>query len=307
MIKPKISSVFSFLLFVLFPFFGWTQQLDNQVVESIDVILHPSTEPVEDNRFVLSRMTTQEEGIFSQSDFDEDLKTLSTDYDRVEPIVESVDDKIHITLHLWPKPMIRSIKWNGHDKVLVRRLQKELGIKAFTEFEKEAFNTAFHKLKAYYIRKGFFEAEIDYQVIPIPDTNEVDILIDIKEGRSGKIQEIIFVNFTDREQSELLKEMATKKYNLFMSWYTQEGVYNQDAIDQDQLVITNYLQNEGYADARVSIDVIETTKENRIVLNITADKGELTLLGLSRLKEIKFLMIPSLIVCSEYTQAILIP
>ena len=73
------------------------------------------------------------------------------------------------------------------------------------------------------------------------ETNEVTITIEIEEGRSGKIQEIVLVNFTEEEQSEILNEMITKKYNLFTSWYTEAGTYNEDAIQQDKLTITNYL------------------------------------------------------------------
>lgn len=99
------------------------------------------------------------------------------------------------------------------------------------------------------------------------------------EGRSGKIQEIVLVNFTEDEQHEVLGQMITKKYNLFTSWYTEAGTYNEDAIQQDKLVIINYLQNKGYADASAEISVLESCKTNRIIVTITAHKGELYTFG----------------------------
>ena len=59
--------------------------------------------------------------------------------------------------------------------------------------------------------------------MPDSKTNEVDIFIDINEGRSGKIDNIIFKGFTSRERSELLGMVYTKKYNLFTSWFTGTG------------------------------------------------------------------------------------
>lgn len=273
MIKKLAFILYSFYFFIAVPLFGQTQ-LENQIVEKINISLHTTSGAVSDSRAVLSRMIIKEGSIFSQTDFDEDLKTLAKDFDRIEPVVEVIDQKVYITLKIWPKPTIRSIQWHGNKKIETNVLQKELGIKSFSTFERQPFNQAFHKLKAYYVKQGFFEAELDYQVVVCSDTNEVDILIEIKEGRSGKIEKIVFVNFCEKEESEILDEMITKKYNIFTSWFTEEGIYNEEAIQQDRLIITNYLQNEGYADAQVNIDVTESPKTNRIIVTVTADRGE---------------------------------
>lgn len=248
-------------------------QLENQLLEKIDIVIHKQSVTETESQVIRARLSTKQGSFFSQTEFDEDLKALSQDYDRVEPVVEVLEDRIYITLHLWPKPTIRSIEWRGNEKIVTNRLRRELNIKPFTIFERQTFTTAFHKLKAYYTRKGFFEAALDYEVINCPETNEVDILIDIKEGRAGKIQKIVFENFTEKEEHEVLEQMVTKKYNIFMSWYTHEGTYNEEAIEQDQLIITNYLQNQGYADASVNITILEG-KADRIIVQITANKGE---------------------------------
>lgn len=258
---------------------GQGLQYENQIIETINVTVHTGSEDISDNTAVLARMSTKQGGIFSQIEFDEDLKSLAQDFDRIEPCIESIDNKLFLTLDLWPKPTIRSLGWKGAREITASQLQSELGINVGSVYERHAFNQAFHKLKAYYISKGFFEVELDYHVLPVPDSNTVDIRIDITEGRSGKIQEIIFINFTDDEQYSLLHQMITKKYNIFTSWFTQEGIYNEEAIQQDRLVTINYLQNEGYADAHVDITVAESCKTNRIIVTVTADRGEQYLLG----------------------------
>lgn len=270
---------FPFFLFLLFPFFAFSQVLENHIIDKIQIVVHTTSGTTTDNKAILGRMKTKKGNLFSQTDFDEDLKNLAQDFDRIEPSIEIIDQKVSISLNIWSKPIIRSIEWRGNKGIKTSSLQSELNIKCFTVYDRLAFNQAFHKLKSYYIRKGYFESELDYFVTEVPDTNEVDIVIDVKEGRSGKIQEIVFVNFTDRERSELLGQMMTKKYNIFLSWYNDDGVYNEDMIQQDKLVITNYLQNLGYADAQVSIDICESKKSNRIIVTITADRGEQYLFG----------------------------
>lgn len=274
---------FLFLLFLL-AFLprnvaGQILQYENQIIEKVDLIVHSCSGEVSDFSYILNRLRMKKGGVFSQADFDEDLKVLAEDYDRVEPAIDSNDEQISIAIHVWPKPTIRTIRWHGNHNIKTSALQKELGIHGFSTFERQSFNIAFHKLKAYYISKGYFEAQLDYHVELNSETNEVAITIDIVEGRSGKIQEIIFLNLTEKEQSELLHQMITKKYNLFTSWYTEAGTYNEEAIQQDKLVIINYLQNLGYADASVEINVSESCKTNRIIVTIIAEKGELYTFG----------------------------
>lgn len=224
-------------------------------------------------------MKTKAGAHFSQTDFDSDLKRLVTEFDYVEPKLESVNGQLCIYLKVWPKPIIRSIRFQGNSKITTRKLQGELGIANLSVFDHKTFNTAFHKLKMLYINKGFFEAELDYRIKPDEQSNEVDIEITVKEGRSGRVTEMVFVNFTDDEKSEILEKMLTKKYNLFMSWMNGEGTYNEEAVRQDEFVILNYLQDKGYADAKVHIEIKESKKDKSIALYITADKGEKYTLG----------------------------
>ena len=226
-------------------------------------------------------MKTKEGQPFNHLEFDHDLKTLVNDFDRVEPIITSVQDKINITLKIWPKPTIRTITWVGNENIATKKLQGELGVPLSSVFDRQTFNRSFHKLKAYYVKKGYFEAQLDYKVTHDPLTEEVDILITITEGRSGKIKDICFVNFTPEEEDEVLDLILTKKYNFIFSILSNSGFYNEEMIQRDQFVILNYLQNEGLADAKVEISVneiapsttFEMRERDKIMVTIYAEKG----------------------------------
>ena len=226
-----------------------------------------------DQKVVLSRLKTKVGDPFSQMTFDNDLKTLSNEYDRVEPIIQVNNGEVYITLKVWPRPIIRTIKWSGNTYIKTKALQKELGIKPSSVFNRQGFNKAFNKVKEFYVKKGYFESQLQYTIVPDSKTNEVDIFIDVREGRSGKIDNIIFKGFTSKERSELLGMVYTKKYNLLTSWFTGTGTYREEALEQDRLTIVNYLQNNGYADAKVDILVRESKTEGKIILEIVAERG----------------------------------
>ncbi len=271
----SLSIYFVFLL--LFPCLAIAQtvQYENQEIEQIDVELEGGASLANfDTQAILSRMKTRKGDFFSHTDFDADLKTLAKEFDHVVPRLETLDGKMYVILKIWPKPTIRTIAFVGNEKIKTSRLLKELDIKPATIFDRQTFNAAFHKLKAYYVKKGFFEAELDYQITRDENSNEVDIEIIIKEGRAGWIKQIVFHDFTSQEEAALVDMILTKKYSFFTSWLTNQGTYNEEAVQQDQFTILNFIQNEGYADANVEIKVLESSQSHRIILHIYLERGE---------------------------------
>lgn len=222
---------------------------------------------------IRNRLKTKQGESFSQAAFDADLKMLVQDYDRIEPLVEIHEGKIEIKLNIWPNPTIRHIRWEGNERMRTSKLKSELGIAEGSVYDRQKFNEAFHNLKAFYVKKGFFEAELDYSVAHDDNTNSVVINICIREGRAGKIKDIVFSNFTEEEQKCILQMMVTKRYNFFLSWLMGTGIYNDDMILHDKFQILNYIQNQGYADAKVDLEVFEAKQDDRIVISVTVDRG----------------------------------
>ena len=223
---------------------------------------------------VLVKLSTKVGDPFSHLTFDYDLKTLFQEYDRVEPILEIQRGEVVITMRLWQNPMIRNITYDGNTQITTRTLQKELGIQVHTPFNREAFNKAFNKLKEYYIKKGYFEAELQYKLVHYSYTNEVDVEIVICEGRSGYISDIYFSGLSKSDESAILKMMTSKKYHFLTNWITGAGIYHEEALAHDQLVIINYIQDQGFADARATIQRKEN-KEGRLEIHINVVKGAL--------------------------------
>lgn len=226
-----------------------------------------------DSRTIVNRLKTRVGDPFSQLTFDSDLKTLSDEYDQIAPSISVRQGEIYIAIKVWPKPMIRTIKWEGNNHFKAKTLQKELGIKPHTLFTRATFNQALNKIKELYIKKGYFELQIDYKLSVDPKTNEIDIDIALNEGRSGFIDGITFEGFSKKEQSDLLELMQTKEYHFLISWVLGTGTYNEEALEQDRMTIINYLQNKGYADSTVDIQILDAPSSGKIILKITAVKG----------------------------------
>lgn len=269
-----------FLLLFFFVFsiglISATEIYENKTVSKIDVILKSDDPSISfDPNTVLQKLKTRVGDPFSQSTFDGDLKEISNDFDKVLPELKVQNEHLQITLYLWPKPKISGISWHGNSQFSTSKLQKELGIKPGDLFTRHEFLKKLNKVKELYLKKGYFESQIAYKTSPKEKKNEVSIDINIKEGKSGNIKAIQFFGFTKKEKQDLLNMMYTKKYNFLISWLTGSGIFKEEAMEQDQMTILNYLQNKGYADAKVKIEIAEDLKTKKIILKIKADKGTL--------------------------------
>ncbi len=283
--KAFFSCFFLFLFFTKLHALDFlSQSIEQKKIANITLIMEnlPRGGTFDQQR-ALSKLRTKVGDPFSQITFDHDLKNLSEEYDRTEPHVTLQGGEVYITIKIWQKPTIRSIKWHGNRKMKTSTLQKELGIKPHTLFDRDAFNLAFNKVKEYYIKKGYFESEIEYKIIPYDQTNEIDIELTVHEGHSGHISKITFSGLSKKEQTAILEFIQTKKYNFFTSWLTGHGNFHEEAIEQDQLIIVNYLQEQGYADATAHIQTKEDSK-GHLEIEIHAIKGELFHFGTITLK-----------------------
>lgn len=263
------------LLLLSVPYIAQAQQYESMRVAKIDII--PENLPPEmafNPNNVRARMCTKAGSFFSQIEFDNDLKMLCEEYDQIEPQLEVINNEIYITLQVWFKPTIHTICFYGNDRVSSKKLKKKLEISEGSPFEREEFIRAINKLRLLYVKKGYFEAELDFDVLPFNNGNQVDIQINICEGRAGKIKEICFQGLTACEEDELLELMLTKKYNLLMSWYTGRGIYHPEMVEHDRLQIINFFQNHGYADALVDLCLEESSQQDRIILRICVEKGQ---------------------------------
>lgn len=216
---------------------------------------------------------------FSQNTFDQDLKELTHQYAAVNPIVDTCRDGVSITLIIKEKPKISSIDFDGNAKFKTKKLLKESELKEGDSFTREEIYKAVNKITEMYVKKGYFEVHVDYEIIPQPLTNEITIKFNIREGRVGRINKIIFKGFTSKEESELVYMIQQKRYNLFFSWLTGNGCYRgEEMTDPDTIIITHYLQNNGYADATVKIELVNLPY-GKMGIEIIADKGALYHIG----------------------------
>lgn len=248
------------------------QEESSIIIENIQIIVINSDDSIKDKN-----LKSKKGHLFSQNTFDQDLKSLSEDYDSVEPKITIENGKANIVIAVKKRPLLNAIIIQGNNKISESTIIKELDLKINEEFNKTNFLDKLNNLRNFYLKKGFFESLITYEIIQKTDSS-VDLIITINEGRHEKINKIEITGLSSSEEQEVLNTIFTKKHSLLMSWLTNSGVYNQEVIEQDTLMLTNLFQNKGYADVQVSISLNETNTSQTTLL-IAVDKGPLYKIG----------------------------
>lgn len=274
--NKKSLFYFFFALLSFSSFLISDQQFENKTIQEITVEAKelPAGSSFKSDS-VQNKISTKVGEPFSQTTFDQDLKKLAGEYDRVEPEVKMNGDEVTIVLKVWLRPVISEISWKGDFHYSQNKLEKELDIRPFTAFNIQKFSKGFHKLKEFYVKKGYFEAQLDYEVTKDASKNEVAIEISIREGKSGLIRSISYEGFSKDEITQLKEELHIKAFNPLISWYKGTGIYREDAMDYDKMTLLQFLRNKGYANAKIVIEVLDTPKKNRIDLLVKADRGDL--------------------------------
>ncbi len=242
------------------------------IIENIQIIVTNSNHSISNDK-----LKSKKGHLFSQNTFDQDLKNLSEDYDSVEPKITIENGKAIIIISVEQRPLLNAIIIQGNNKIKESTIIKELDLKIDEEFDKTNFLEKLNKLRNYYLKKGFFESHINYEIIKKTDSS-VDLLIVINEGKHEKIHKIEVIGVNSSEEQEVLNTIFTKKHSLLMNWLTGSGVYNQEIIEQDKLMITNLFQNKGYADVQVEI-FLKDNQTSQTTLMIDINKGPLYKIG----------------------------
>ena len=160
-----------------------------------------------------------------------------------------------VTYIVTEKPSISTIVVQGNKKIKTKKVLEALEIKSYSIASEAAIKEAINKVKAVYREKGYYEANITYQLEPITPT-EVNLVLDVAEGKKLYVRKIKFEGNQAFSAKQLRKVMELKEKNL-ISFFTGKGIIKQDLLERDAEKISAFYFNNGYIKARVGEPKIE--------------------------------------------------
>jgi outer membrane protein insertion porin family len=223
---------------------------------------------------ILGVMQTREGELMSPAHLRADLKAIYKMgyFTDVRMDISDTPKGRILTIFVKEKPAIREILVEGNDSMKKKAILETMGLKPFSVASEGAIKEDINKLEKAYREKGFYNAKINYELVPV-GPHEVNLMLHINEGEKMSIKDIDFTGNEHFSAKELRKVMETKERGLFfVAWITGAGRLSRDVLERDLEKIGAFYYNHGFIKAKVGEPKVDI-KDGRIYITIPIDEG----------------------------------
>ncbi len=177
------------------------------------------------------------------------------------------------------KPSVREVTLEGNDELSKDDFKESLDIKPFSILDQAHIRRNAKKIQDKYVEKGFFLAEVTYEIRPVEGGNEVDVVFLITERAKVQVKEVKFVGNEKVPADDLRAVMMTKEGGL-LSFFTNEGTYREEMFQRDLQVIQGVYFDRGFINIKVDKPIVSLSPDKRyIFITLKVDEGEQFTIG----------------------------
>jgi outer membrane protein insertion porin family len=178
------------------------------------------------------------------------------------------DDVVDITIHVLERPRIARFVFEGNQHKDTADLEKKLIMRVGETYVPTAVQTQIDSLLKYYKDDGYAQAQITATPDSLPD-RKVALRFTVQEGEKVKIMDIQLIGATAFKQSQLAKQLKSKKH-----WFLGGGEVKDENFEEDKQKVEAWYHNHGYRDAHVvSHELKPGDTPQHLIYVVTIDEG----------------------------------
>ncbi|HEY3658434.1 MAG TPA: outer membrane protein assembly factor BamA, partial [Steroidobacteraceae bacterium] len=174
------------------------------------------------------------------------------------------------------RPSIAKFELKGNKDIKTEDLQKSLrnvGLATGKPFDRSVLDEVKQYLTDQYFSRGKYAVRIDAKVTDLPG-NKVDIVVDIKEGKRAKIEQINLVGNTKFKEKDVLDSFELRTPN-WLSWYKQDDRYSRESLTGDLEKLRSYYMDRGYANFQIESTQVAIAPENDdMYITVNVNEGD---------------------------------
>lgn len=182
-----------------------------------------------------------------------------------------------LTFTLVEKPVVRKVFIKGNADVDEKDLTEVFKFGTNRFLDRARVDALIRNAVSFYQAKGFYDAAFEYSAVPVTE-NQVDLTFTVTEGRKFTINSIVFRGLKEVDADELADVIQTREYRWYKSWLLGTGRLNKEMLENDRLVIRQWLLDNGYIDGAVSEPEISAA-DGRIAIVFDVQEGQRYRLG----------------------------
>ncbi len=225
-----------------------------------------------------ANMSLREGELYDEAAIDRDIRTLYRTqlFEHVEVRLQPIgQDEVDLFFDIRPKFRISSISFDGNEKIRDRRLEDEIAIQVNHVLNERRVKEGAQALKEYYIKRGFSQARIDYEIDRNPATGFGNVIYKIREGGKYKITKVKFTGNENMNDRKLRRKIKTKKRGVF-SLFTGAGKFDADQFEDDLETLKDTYIEEGHLDVEVDPSRVRFSYPSKrsMVIEIDVEEGK---------------------------------
>jgi len=196
-------------------------------------------------------------------------------------------DKINLRFVIIPKFKIQSILFSGNEEYSDARLRDKIESSPADPVDELRIKRDADAIQEYYQKKGYANAEVDYQIERNEERGDAVVTYLISEGNKRRIADIEFKGAEQIDEDDLEDVMQTGEYIPVLSILTGSGKFEEDKFFEDLEALRQYYKNQGYLDVEIRESDVQflypSEKKLKIVIQIEEGRqyqvGEITFDG----------------------------
>ena len=257
---------------------------EGKVISSIDVEI--SGPPTVGKSYIRQNLQVEVKSIYRTTSIDKSIRNL-IDTGSIKDVKVFIDseksnnDGLAVIFKVVTKPRIEKITFSGNDELSDKKLLKTITSQAGELYDESVVKSDQNLLSELYLEKGFWNSNIDYQIIPSEtDPAKIILQFELEENDSRKIRKIIFSGNKLLSDGELLEVMETAPWRFWRFWSVRSK-YRPRVLEDDLDQISQNYRNKGFLDVKIERGNISISQigNKRIDITIKIEEGSRSYFG----------------------------
>ncbi|MBN2891845.1 MAG: outer membrane protein assembly factor BamA [Bacteroidales bacterium] len=188
-------------------------------------------------------------------------------------IIKTDGELVFLDIYLQEQPRLSRVYFYGINSSQESDLREKLELKTGKQVTNNVLRNTEIIIKDFYADKGFPFVDVNFKIVD--DTllqNVVNLHISIDKKNKVKIKNVVVRGneaFPDKKVKRILKETKEKKF--FRFWKPSKFV--QDKYKEDKKTLINKYNQQGYRDARITVDSVYNYDEKFLNVYLKIDEG----------------------------------
>ena len=255
------------ILFIFVMIFAMIKSVSAEIVNQIIINGNKRVS----NETILVYGEIKKNANYSEIDLNRILKNLySTEF--FEDVEVNLKNNV-LTINLKEYPIINQLVIVGEKSNSFKKQIKEtLRLKEKRSFIKSYLVKDIEKIKNLYSSLGYSFAKVEIKQKKINE-NKFDLVLTITRGEQLKISSINFIG-NNAVKSRRLRDVIASEENKFWKIFTKNTNLNEDLINLDRRLLTNYYKSLGFYDIKINSNFAEISNSGDAKLIFSIDEGE---------------------------------